>query len=404
MYARLLMTQLLIQNANLVLETGIRPGAVIIRDGLIAEIFKADDAPTGLASEERRDLGGLLLAPGMIDIHIHGSAGVDVQNTDEEGLKKLSGFLLREGVTGYFATFVPTDDAGYSRAIETVCRYIERQDDHIANEKPPAGARILGIHFEGPFVSERRCGALQQQHFRTYDGDPHSVALFTDPLCPRLMTIAPEVRGGIDLIRELTQQNARAFIGHTQADLEILDKAVEAGARHITHFPNALDPLHHRNPGAVGWGLVRRDVTMDCIADFHHVHSLMLRLIYQSKSAESLALISDAIMPAGLGDGEYLVWSDLIEVSKGRTALMKGPAQGAIAGSVITMRDALRNIIDIGISVVDAVKMSSLVPARVSGMSDHYGSIERGKRADLIAFDEAYSTVIAILGGRVVRR
>jgi N-acetylglucosamine-6-phosphate deacetylase len=396
------MNQLLVYNAQLTLENGIEPGAVFIRDGIIAELFKGEELPTGLASEERIDLGGKILAPGMIDIHIHGSAGVDVQNTDEEGLSKLSEFLLREGVTGYFATFVPTDNAGYSRAIETVCRYIEQQDSANSGDKLRRGARIIGIHFEGPFVSQHRCGALQTQHFRTYDGDPHSVELFTSPPCPRLMTIAPETEGGIELIRDITQKGARAFIGHTQADLKTLDDAVEAGAHHITHFPNALDPLHHRKPGAVGWGLVHKEVSMDCIADFHHVHPMMLQLMYQSKGSDRLALISDAIMPAGLGDGEYTVWGDHIAVKDGRTALTQGPAQGAIAGSVITMRDALRNIVSTGVPFHEAVKMSSLAPASATGIDHLYGSIEKGKRADLIVIGQGLLIEFAFTEGRAI--
>lgn len=397
------MNQLLLHNAQLVLGSGIESGAVLVRDGLIAEIFKDDEAPTGIASEERLDLDGKYLAPGMIDVHIHGSAGVDVQNTDEDGMKKLSEFLLSKGVTGYFATFVPTDDDGYRRAIETVCRYIEKQDSDYSSAKQSKGARILGIHFEGPFVSEHRCGALQRQHFRTYDGDPHSVELFTNPQCPRLMTIAPETEGGINLIKQLTQKGARAFIGHTQADPQLLDIAVEAGARHITHFPNALEPLHHRKPGAVGWGLIRKEVSMDCIADFQHVHPLMLQLMYQSKGSNHLALISDAIMPAGLGDGEYVVWGDPIAVKDGRTSLTTGPAKGTIAGSVITMHDALKNIVHIGVPVSEAVCMASLAPARAAGIDNQYGSIEEGKCADLIVFDDQLSIELAFTGGRIIQ-
>src|SRR5262249_30692243 len=155
--------------------------------------------------------------------------------------------------------------------------------------------------FEGPFVNEHRCGALRRQYFRAYNGDPRSIEIFTGnrqdsrSARPKLMTLAPEIPGGIDLIRELVSNNVRSFIGHSQADLETLDLAAESGARHITHFPNALVPLHHRDPGAIAWGLVRSDVTIDCIADFHHVHPLMLRLMYQSKTADRMALISDAI-------------------------------------------------------------------------------------------------------------
>src|SRR5207253_1074482 len=146
------------------------------------------------------DLRGTYLAPGLIDIHIHGSAGVDVQNADRTELAKLNRFLLSEGVTGYLATFVPTDDEGYSRAIQEIESFIAQRD---TIEK--SGARILGIHFEGPFVSHEKCGALQRRHFRTYDNNPQSIDLFThshyrDFRYVRVMTLAPEVSGGINLI------------------------------------------------------------------------------------------------------------------------------------------------------------------------------------------------------------
>jgi N-acetylglucosamine-6-phosphate deacetylase len=217
------------------------------------------------------------------------------------------------------------------------------------------------------------------------------------------MTLAPEIQGGLELTRELTRNGVRAFIGHSQADPVTLDLAFEGGSRHITHFPNALDPLHHRKPGAVAWGLLRDDVTLDCVADFHHVHPLMLRLIYQSKSADRMALISDAIKPAGLGDGEFSVWGEGITVRNGRTALARQPGEDTIAGSVITMRQALKNIVDLGVPVHEAVRMASLVPARAAGVESQLGSIKEGLRADLIAFDDEFTVRSALIGGSLVR-
>jgi N-acetylglucosamine-6-phosphate deacetylase len=393
------MAQLLLHNARLILGHGIQPGGILIRDGLIAQVLSFDQIPSGLSATESIDLAGNYLAPGLIDIHIHGSAGVDVQATDEAGLGKLSESLLREGVTSYFPTFVPASDREYSDALASIAAYARQQDDSATTPR----ARILGVHFEGPFVNQNRCGALNSEHFRSYDSDARSIELFTrdqntTPLA-RLMTLAPEVSGGIELIRELSRSGVRAFIGHSQADLDTLDQAAEAGSRHITHFPNALDPLHHRKPGAKAWGLTRNDVTVDCIADLHHVHPLMLRLMYQSKGADRMALISDAIKPAGLGDGEFSVWDETITVTNGRTALAREP--NTIAGSVITMRDALKNIVDMGVPIDDAVRMASGVPARVAGIESDYGSIEAGKRADLIAFDDVHKMTLSLVGGRI---
>lgn len=395
------MTQLLIHNAKVILKDKMQHGGVLVRDGHIAQVFAGTYAPAGFAASETLDMREAMLAPGMIDIHIHGSAGVDVQNANQDELGKLSKFLLSEGVTGYLATFVPTDDARYKQAIAEVENYIAHQD-----EDDKRGARILGIHFEGPFVSHEKCGALQRQHFRTYDKDPRSLAVFTQSENPNLhyartMTLAPEIEGGIALIEELTRNDARSFIGHTIATPEILDQAIKAGARHITHFPNALELLHHRKPGAIAWGLLHSEVTLDCIADFHHVHPLMLRLIHQNKGAERMALISDAIMATGLGNGEFVVWGDKIAVKDGLTALVEGPAKGAIAGSVISMREALKNISSLNIPINEASCMASLVPARAAGIAKDYGSIEEGKRADLIAFDEDFNLSFAIVGGNI---
>lgn len=397
------MTELLLHNARVVLQHDIKRGGLLIRDGRIAEVFDATQTPTGLSAHEMIDVRGAYLAPGMIDIHIHGSAGVDAQNADREALAKLSEFLLAQGVTGYFATFVPTDERGYQAAIAEVNAHIAHQD-----EASPRGARILGIHFEGPFVSHNRCGALPREHFRAYDGDPRSLELFaaSNPADQpsrgaRLMTLAPEVSNGVELIRALTSRGGRAFIGHTEAAPETLDQAVDAGAHHITHFPNALAPLHHRQPGAVAWGLLRGDVTIDCIADFHHVHPLMLRLMIHAKRAGRVALISDAIQPTGLGDGEFRVWGIRIAVRDGLTALAGGPAAGTIAGSVITMRDALANIASLGVPVCEAMRMATMVPARAAGVDNQCGVIATGKRADLFAFDDDFSVQLALIGGTV---
>lgn len=396
------MTQLLLHNARVVREDGVTHGGVLVVDSGIAQVFSHKETPAGIGSSESIDLGEKYLAPGLIDIHIHGSTGIDVQNTDIDGLSKLSEFLLNEGVTSYFATFVPTEEQHYRSALTTVQSRIAEQ------KQSTSGARILGIHFEGPFVSHNKCGALQPGHFRSYDGDTRSIDTFVNRESGRnlrrLMTLAPEVRGGIDLTRELTRRGVRVFIGHTQSGPGTLDLAFEAGARHMTHFPNALDQMHHRKPGAVAWGLVREAVTMDCIADFHHVDPLVLRLIYQSKSANRLALISDAIQPAGLGNGDFTVWGTKIAVRDGITTLVDGSSTRVLAGSVITMRQAMKNMVSLGIPLHESVKMASLTPARAAGVDRELGSLAAGTLADLISLDEELEVGLAVGGGKVLLR
>lgn len=396
------MNQLLLHNARVALPTGTAEGGVFVRDGRIAQVLTSDRLPTGLAADSI-DLGGAQLAPGMIDIHLHGSAGVDVMDADEEGFTSLAQFLLSEGVTGFFPTLVPADDLACKTALTTINHFAGRQDRTGSGGQHPVGARMLGVHLEGPFVNEQRCGALKREHFKTYDGDSRSLDMFFDAaqVGARMMTLAPEIDGGLDLTRELFRRGVRAFIGHSQADPQTLEVAVENGARHVTHFPNALDPMHHRKPGAIAWALVRRDVTLDCIADFHHVDPLMLRLIHQSKGADRMALISDAIPPAGLGDGEYSVWGESIVVRNGKSSLTRGGREATLAGSVITMRQALKNIVSLGLPAHEAFQMASLVPARAAGVEREFGSIEEGKRADLVAFDENFNIRLVVIGGVV---
>jgi N-acetylglucosamine-6-phosphate deacetylase len=212
-----------------------------------------------------------------------------------------------------------------------------------------------------------------------------------------MMTVAPEIEGGVELISELRQRGWIVSIGHTRATVAVLDQALQAGARHMTHFMNAMPPLHHREPGPVGWGLTHDEVTCDVIADGVHVDASVLKLILRSKTAERISLISDAIAATGLDDGEYQIWGEKIQVEKGRTQ----NARGHIAGSVITMLDAVRMMLSLGFSESEVARMASLNPARLLGMDDDCGSIEEGKRADLVALDQEGKVRLTVVGGRV---
>src|ERR1043165_1222983 len=212
-----------------------------------------------------------------------------------------------------------------------------------------------------------------------------------------MMTLAPEVEGGGELAGELARRGWVVSIGHTRANVETLEAARAAGARHMTHFLNAMAPLHHREPGPIGWGLVRDDVTVDLIADGVHSDPLALRLVLRCKTAERVTLISDAVAPAGLGDGEYRVWGETIRVTGGRTS----NERGSIAGSVITMLDAVRIVASLGLAETDIARVASLNPARLLGLDGDCGSSEEGKRADLTALDAEGRVRLTLVGGRV---
>jgi N-acetylglucosamine-6-phosphate deacetylase len=212
-----------------------------------------------------------------------------------------------------------------------------------------------------------------------------------------MITLAPEVEGGVGLVEELTRRGWVVSVGHTRADVETLENARRAGARHMTHFLNAMSPLHHREPGPIGWGLLQDDVTVDLIADGVHSDPLMLRLVLRCKTPGRVSLISDAVAPAGLGDGEYRVWGETITVEGGRTR----NERGSIAGSVISMLDAARRVRALGLSETELARVASLNPARLLRLDGVCGSIEEGKRADLVALDAEGKVRLTLVGGRV---
>lgn len=374
------MTTLLLKNANVVLPDREVQASVLIEEGRIVSL----EANQG---DEEIDLAGTTLLPGFIDVHIHGAAGIDVMDATVAGLREVSEYLASQGVTSWVPTFVPASDDHYARAIAVISE---------AMDGP--GARVLGVHYEGPFVNTAQCGALHTEYFKTYSGVADLDSLPLPPSGVRMITIAPEVAGGVELVRELKRRGWVISIGHTRAGLEVLDQACDAGAHHMTHFMNAMAPLHHRSPGPIAWGLSRDDVTVDVIADGIHLDPFMLRLLLKLKRANGISLISDAIAATGKGDGDYEIWGETISVKNGRTA----NAHGSIAGSVISMLDAVRLLHSLGVSYVDLARMASSNPARLLGVDRDCGSIEVGKRADLVALDNDNNAKLTLIRGKSV--
>jgi N-acetylglucosamine-6-phosphate deacetylase len=365
-----------LKNAKVVLPDREVTSSVLIADGKIAAI--GNDA----AADEEIDLSGCTLLPGFIDVHIHGASGIDVMDATPADLQSVAEYLASQGVTSWLPTFVPASDENYASAIAAISEAA----------RSSSGARIVGVHYEGPFVNTKQCGALHTEYFKTYSR-PEDLDFLLVPDGVRMITIAPEVTGGVELVRELKRRGWVISIGHTRAGLQVLDDACTAGARHMTHFMNAMAPLHHRSPGPIAWGLSRDDVTVDVIADGIHLDPFMLRLLLKIKGAGGVSLISDAIAAAGKGDGDYQIWGETIRVTNGRTA----NASGNIAGSVISMLDAVRLLHSLGVSYVDLAQMASSNPAKLLGLDRDRGSIEIGKRADLVVLDQSESRPRSVL-------
>jgi N-acetylglucosamine-6-phosphate deacetylase len=396
----------LLANARIILPDRIADTTSLLIEGdRIAHIFTSA-ADESAKVDSRIDLDGLTLFPGFIDVHIHGAAGVDAMGATADDLRRVSEFLARNGVTAWLPTLVPSSDEQYECSTRAIAQAVAQtsvsgSSDGTADHRLKSGplARVLGVHYEGPFVNSEQCGALHREYFRTFKdvADLDSLPTIKHESAVHLMTLAPEIEGGIDLIKELRRRGWIVSIGHTRATPDILDKASEAGAQHMTHFMNAMTPLHHRAPGPVGWGLLRDDVSVDVIADGVHVDPLMLKVLLRGKTPARMALISDAIAATGLGDGEYQIWGETISVQNGRTQ----NARGSIAGSVITMLDAVRLMLSLGASESEVARMASLNPARLLGIDDDCGSIQEGKRADLVALDNEGRVRLTLINGRV---
>jgi N-acetylglucosamine-6-phosphate deacetylase len=298
-------------------------------------------------------------SPGFLDLHIHGAFGVDVLTADAAGMDRLARGLEERGVTAFLPTLVPVPLPEMSKAVARLASWMRtrREDDG-------RGALPVGLHFEGPFVSAARCGALHRQHF--LDGsDPKKVDAFFAALGDLpgrpMTTMAPEIPGGIALVKELSSRGFLVSIGHTDADAAMLDKALAAGARHMTHFGNAMRPFHHRDVGPIGWGLVNDGVTVDLIADLHHLSPEMLKLVFRAKGASRVALISDAVPAAGRANGPYTVWGETLTLKDG----VVRNASGALAGSACLLDECVRRLVSVGIPEEDARRSASDVPRMV---------------------------------------
>jgi N-acetylglucosamine-6-phosphate deacetylase len=299
---------------------------------------------------------------GLVDIHIHGAFGVDVLTAEAEGLDLLAKGLASRGVTGFVPTLVAVPLERMRTAVARLAAWMSTR-----REGDGRGALPLGLHFEGPFVSPARAGALHPAML--FDGsDDGRVGAFFEAAGTfpgrGVVTLAPEIPGGLDLIREFVRRGFTVAIGHTQADARTLDRAAEAGARHLTHFGNAMKPLHHRDVGPVGWGLLNDGVTLDVIADLHHLSAEMLRLVWKTKGPGRVALISDAVSPAGLPDGRYEVWGEPLTLREGTVR----NGTGNLAGSATLLDVCLSRFASCGIPSDAALRSASDVPRRILGL------------------------------------
>jgi len=374
---------ILLKNATAILpDNKLNNANILIEGGRIIEISTDE-----FEADETIDLDNQTLYAGFIDIHNHGAVGVDTNVASVDEFVEVGKFLAQNGVTAWLPTFVPDSDENYQRqilAIEKVCE--------IQSNLPIA--QIIGVHYEGVFANRQMCGALRPQFFKNFTGTELS-ELPTLKNAVHHTTFAPEIEGGIELTRELAKQGWIPSIGHTKADFATLEKAFSAGAKHITHLFNAMTGVHHRDLGVAGWALTKDEISCEIIADKIHVHPKMLKLAGKSKPSDKLILVSDSVSPTGLGNGDFEIWGENISVVNGQTR----NERGSIAGSVITMLDAVKNMISLGFTPIEVSRMASANPAQLLGIEKDFGAIEVGKRADLTALDNKGNLTFSMVGG-----
>ena len=364
---------------RLVLEDRVAAGRLAIEDGRITDVAldSAGDA------DGQRD--GPFIAPGFVDVHVHGWGGHDAMG-GREALDGMARALLRHGVTSFLPTAVTAPLDGLAAFAEGVRTWLPNA--------PADGARPLGFNLEGPFLADARRGAHEAAHLR----DPAAVPRAgLDDLVEglRLLTVAPELPGAMDLIRWLHDRGVTVTIGHSAAILEQARAGYAAGATSTTHLFNAMSGLDHRAPGLALAALLDDAAYVELIADGIHVHPAMWQLITRLKPADRLLLVSDALAIAGTGEGRGRIGDLEVEVRDGRATLA---GTETLAGSVIALDDAVRNVVGSGMALPAAVAAASRNPLGLLGITDR-GRLAPGQAADLVELDEDLSVLRVMRGG-----
>ena len=362
-------------------------GIVIVEEEKIAGVFPKDQSPP-LEGMVQHDYGASYITPGFIDLHLHGAMGRDVMDGTAESLGEIADYQARCGVTG----FVPTTLAAPLPAILDAVECVK------AAMTDRKRAEILGVYLEAPFLSVKKKGAQNPEFIRPIQAADIRLLAEAAQSLQAIVTVAPEVGANLSFIPALKEKRWVVSIGHSEATYEQAMMSFEKGITHATHLYNAMSGFLPREPGVIGAVLDSGGVTAELIADGIHVHPAALRLAIRQKGVERICLITDSLNAAGLGEGEYRVGGLDVVVGKGQARLKES---GALAGSILTLNQAVKNVIDwTGVSVPQAVRLASLNPARVLGLDSHIGSIEKGKLANLAVFDRDFKVITTILRGR----
>ena len=369
----------------------IENGYIKIKNQKIVELGKTEN----LSLQEEYEVLDIPLSlkavPGFIDVHIHGANGADTMDATKEALDTMTQALPGEGTTSFLATTMTQEEKQIEEALINAGKYIK-------GDQSPGKAEVLGIHLEGPFVNKEKAGAQPIQHIINPNLELFKKWEELSNQTIKLVTLAPEQPGGLELVRYLKANGMIASIGHTDATYEQVLEAIDAGVNHVTHLYNQMRGLHHREPGVVGAAFLKEELKAELIVDGIHVHPEMVKLAYKQKGKNGIILITDSMRAKCLKNGHYDLGGQDVTVQGGKAIL----SNGTLAGSILKLGQGVKNILSFtGCQIEEAIEMASVNPAKQLNIFDRKGSISVGKDADIVILDENLDVYMTLCRGKV---
>ncbi|WP_096186755.1 N-acetylglucosamine-6-phosphate deacetylase [Evansella halocellulosilytica] len=381
----------LFYNATLYGEkTTITNPFITVENGQIIRLGRGDDLSELDSVEEVSFSSPVRIVPGFIDLHIHGAENADVMDGSNEALKTMKHALPKEGTTSFLATTLTQSPEDKIKALQACRSEIDFKEDD--------GAQIIGVHLEGPFISEKRAGAQPSEHIRKPDVTLFKQFQEASGNQIRVVTLAPE-EDEDGLVTHLRNTGVIPSIGHSDASYKGVVDGIDDGVCHATHLFNGMRGVHHRDPGVAGGALLHDEIKVEMIVDGIHIAPPMVKFAYNHKGADGIILITDSMRAKGLNEGTYKLGGQDVYVDHGQAKL----EDGTLAGSILKMNEAVRNMIEFtGCSFEEAVQMASLNPAKQLKISDRKGSLQIGKDADFTIMDEQFNVQQTYVNGKKV--